>query len=98
MQTTLSGHANLLKREGFTWFESMWWWVQTPRISRPKCRKSWLPKKKASFMVQGIADLSFKLTTQIPPQKEHNNWNFMDKKNIIIFMEIVFSRVIIASM
>nr|GEU56287.1 reverse transcriptase domain-containing protein [Tanacetum cinerariifolium] len=34
-----SGHNNLLKKEDLTWFEFVWWWIQTPWISWPKGAK-----------------------------------------------------------
>ncbi|GJS26007.1 transcription factor ILR3-like protein [Tanacetum coccineum] len=40
-----SGHAKLLKMEGFTLFESVWRWAQTSWIRRPKGQKPWLSKK-----------------------------------------------------
>lgn len=45
-----SSHANLMKREGFTWFGSVWRWVQTPLISRPKSYKPCLSKNRMVFM------------------------------------------------
>ncbi|GJV39594.1 hypothetical protein Tco_1418034 [Tanacetum coccineum] len=47
-----------VKREGFTWFESVWRWVQTLWISQPKERKPWLQKKDMKKVLMDLNEVN----------------------------------------